>query len=165
MFKKCGCCLTDPFGSPRENCSFCSGSGLLEVIESESIDHLTSNLQRNAKLRIDENIRKNKLVIEEHENTIKALEIIRKKIEEDSKKKKIHSSVKKLKLRKKWLQDSIDQKHFDPLPLPGTAEYDYVRDLFVGELFKCMNCSYEANLSQDLACGLCKSEKGFSKLN
>jgi hypothetical protein len=56
MFKKCGCCLTDPFGAPRENCSFCSGSGLLEVIESESIDDLTSNLQRNAKLRIDEKI-------------------------------------------------------------------------------------------------------------
>jgi len=164
MFKKCGCCLTDPFGSPRENCSFCSGSGLLEVIESESIDDLTSNLQRNAKLRIDENIRKNKLAIEEHANTIKALEIIRKKIEEDSKKQKIHSEVKKLKLRKKWRQDSIDQKHFDPLPLPGTAEYDYVRDLFVGELFKCLSCDYEANLFQNLACGFCKSEKGFSKL-
>ena len=164
MFKKCGCCLTDPFGAPRENCSFCSGSGLLEVIESESIDDLTSNLQRNAKLRIDENIRKNKLAIEEHANTIKALEIIRKKIEEDSKKKKIHSEVQKLKLRRKWRQDSIDQKHFDPLPLPGTAEYDYVRDLFVGELFKCLNCNYEANLFQDLACGFCKSEKGFSKL-
>ena len=72
--------------------------------------------------------------------------------------------MQKLKLRRKWRQDSIDQKHFDPLPLPGTAEYDYVRDLFVGKLFKCLSCDYEANLFQNLACGFCKSEKGFSKL-
>ncbi len=165
MLKKCGCCLIDPFGAPRENCAMCSGSGLFDVIESDSVENLTSNLKKNARLRIEENITKIELANEEHANTIKALAIIRKKIEEDSKKKKIHSEVKKLKLRKKWRQDSIDQKHFDPLPLPGTAEYDYVRDLFVGELFKCLNCDYEANLFQDLACGFCKSEKGFSKLN
>ena len=165
MLKKCGCCLIDPFGAPRENCTFCSGSGLLDVIESDSIDDLTLNLQKNARLRIEENIKKSKLANEEHATTIEALAMIKKNFEEDSKKQKIYSEVKKLKLRKKWLQDSINQKHFDPLPLPGTAEYDYVRDLFVGELFKCMNCAYEANLFQDLACGLCQSEKGFSKLN
>jgi hypothetical protein len=30
MEKKCGCCLADPFGAPRENCSRCGGTGFIE---------------------------------------------------------------------------------------------------------------------------------------
>ena len=54
MHKKCGCCLSDPFGAPRENCSFCDGSGIREVIEAESEVELRISLAWGQKSKTEE---------------------------------------------------------------------------------------------------------------
>jgi hypothetical protein len=43
MNRKCGCCFSHPLQFPRENWTFCGGSGFREVIEVDSTYVLKRN--------------------------------------------------------------------------------------------------------------------------
>jgi hypothetical protein len=163
MKKKCGCCISDPFGAPRENCAFCSGSGFREVVEVESNYDLTFNLARERKVKIEEYEKKLAKAFEEQteknaiaEQKNKEAELIEKKIQVALKKSEL------AKIRKKEAQYQIDRKYFEPSPTIGTPEYEIVKQIYAGRLFKCLNCDYEANLYQDLACGNCGLKCGYT---
>jgi hypothetical protein len=174
MYKKCGCCLSDPFGAPRENCSFCDGSGLREVMEADSEVELAVNLAWGQKLKTEEYERKLQIALAEQAE--------RKAIEEQKK----HAArvfqeqqMKEAVLIEKVIQDLqfksqieknrqieeqrlIDRKYFEPSPRMGTAEYELVKKNYAGRLFKCLSCSYEANLNKNLSCGNCGRKSGYS---
>jgi hypothetical protein len=58
-----------------------------------------------------------------------------------------------------------DKKYFEPSPRVGSEEYEIVKRLYAGRLFKCLNCKYEANLYKDLSCGNCGLKSGYEGLN
>lgn len=58
-----------------------------------------------------------------------------------------------------------DKKYFEPSPRVGSEEYEIVKRLYAGRLFKCLNCKYEVNLYKDLSCGNCGLKSGYEGLN
>jgi hypothetical protein len=163
MNKKCGCYMSDPFGAPRENCSFCSGSGFREVVEAETNREFTFNLAREQKLNIEHY--ELKLAKASAEQAAKNAIADQKNIEAELLERKIQAALKKAelaKIRKREVQYQIDRKYFEPSPSIGTPEYEIVKQIYAGRLFKCLNCDYEANLYQDLACGNCGLKSGYT---
>ena len=163
MNKKCGCYMSDPFGAPRENCSFCSGSGFREVVEVDSNCEFRFNLASEQKLNIEEYDKKlakasaeqaAKNAMEDQKN--KEVALLERKVQDALKKAEL------AKIRKREVQYQIDRKYFEPSPRIGTLEYEVVKQIYAGRLFKCLNCDYEANLYQDLACGNCGLKSGYS---
>ena len=174
MYKKCGCCLSDPFGAPRENCSFCDGSGLREVIEADSEAELVVNQAWGQKLKTEEYERKLQIALAEkaerkaieeqkkhaarvfQDRLIKETAFIEKEIQDKQFKSQIEKN------RQIEEQRIVDRKYFEPSPIMGTPEYDLVKKLYAGRLFKCLSCSYEANLNKNLSCGNCGRKTGYS---
>lgn len=160
MQKKCGCCLRDPFGAPRENCNFCYGAGYIDV---EIFDENSLAEKREVFLKIkakeDEISRLRFLALSEQNknNELNRVNALRKQktIEQD---KLIEEKKKAEFARKQYL---IDREYFEPSPTINSEKYFFVKNLYQGRLYKCIKCLYELNLDPNLACGNCGLASGF----
>jgi len=151
MHKKCGCCLSDPFGAPRENCTFCDGSGIREVIEAESEVELRISLAWGQKSKTEE--------YEKQIQIASAAQASKKAAEYQKKKDAVVNQIKEREERR-----LIERKYFEPSPRMGTYEYEYVIKKFSDRLFICLSCGYKANLYKNLPCGNCGLKHGYNNL-
>lgn len=54
------------------------------------------------------------------------------------------------------------EKLLNPSPNPGSPRYLEAKQLFVGRLYRCLKCGYDANLDPGVRCGMCWLSEGFS---